>query len=163
MKIFIANSSNCLEGRKFVFNEYWFVPTENTLEYEKFFLVNSINYKNFIVDGYDFISNKPKEKSVEVRNKEFEENIAKFVLELKNNPETEGFIVHNSKNKRLRRNIEKGNAILKKEDISLQRVKTIIKVRLDFDRNGKLKPVKDEIAYFPALEVITIKKEKINY
>ncbi|MCA1624909.1 MAG: hypothetical protein LC768_11110 [Acidobacteria bacterium] len=157
-KIFIANSSKCLEDRKFVFNEYWFVPAGNTLEYEEIFLVNSINHKNFVVDGYNFTNNKLKEKSMEVMNKEFEENIVEFVLELKNNPKTEGFIVHNSKNKRMRRNIEKVNAILKKENISFQRVKTITKVRLYFDRNEKLKPIKDEKTYFPILEAITIKK-----
>jgi len=157
-KIFIANSSKCFEGLKFVFNEYWFVPKENTLEYEEIFPVNSINYKSFVVDNYDYTSDELKEKSLQAQNKDYEDNIGEFILELKNNPKTEGFIVHNSKNKRIRRNFEKVNTILKKENIGIQRVKTVIKIRLDFDRNGKLKPVKDKKAYFPALKVITIKK-----
>jgi hypothetical protein len=154
-RIFIARSSKCLGKGRYIFNEYLFVPGESKFEYEEIFPVNDINYKIFVIDEFDYSDERV--KSINEQNKEFEKRIEDFVNELKNNSVTEGFIVHNSKNKRMKNNIEKVYAILQKENISLQRVKTINKIRLDGDRNFRLKPVKEKYR-FPRLAVITVIK-----
>jgi len=97
-------------------------------------------------------------KSKTTKEEQFAENITEFVAKLKNDPNGQGFIVHNSKNKAIKRNIEKVKARLEKENIGLQRVKIVIKVRMDIDKNAKLVPIKDEKKYFPDLELVTIKK-----
>lgn len=156
-KMFIANSSKCFEKEKFVYNQYWFVPNDNKIEYDEIFPVESISYKVFYVEDYDYETNK--QKTFESQNKEFTKNVSDFINELKNNPKSEGFIVHNSKNKRMKRNIEKVYNILKRENINLQRVRTIIRITLDSDKNGELKPVKDEKQSLPVLKILVIKNK----
>jgi hypothetical protein len=156
-KIFISKSSKCLDERKFVSNQYWFVPDKITLEYDEIFPVKDIFYKDFDVDDYDFNTNKRLKTSVE--EKEFTENINKFIKELKDNSKAEGFIVHNSKNETMKRNVAKVTKLLEKENISSQRVKTVLKVRLTTDENLKLVPIKDQKRYFPVLEILSIKNK----
>lgn len=155
-KIFIANSSKCMKGTKFIVNQYWFVPDGNTLEYDEIYSVNNISYKNFYVSDYDFSNNK--EKSLTEQNKEFAENVEEFTSQLKNNPKAEGFIVHCSKNRKMKRNIENVLVIAKKEDINVERIKTIIRPKLDVNEKGKLFSIKDEGNSFPLLGVIEVKK-----
>ena len=155
-KIFIAKSSKCLGKENIVFTEHWFVPDKNTLEYDEILPVNDILYRAYYIDDYDLKSGKNKSKTT--KEEQFAENITEFVAKLKNDPNGQGFIVHNSKNKAIKRNIEKVKARLEKENIGLQRVKIVIKVRMDIDKNAKLVPIKDEKKYFPDLELVTIKK-----
>lgn len=150
-KIFIARSSKCLGKGKYIYNQYWFIPNRNTLEYEEIFPVNSISYKMFLVNEYES-SNIGRLKD------EFAKNVEDFLNELKNNPESEGFIIHNSKNKRMKRNIEKIISLVKKAGGDLNKIKTVIKTQLYFDENGKSFPVKDEGNSFPLLATITIKE-----
>jgi hypothetical protein len=155
-KIFIAKSSKCTREKDFVFTQYWFVPDKNTLEFDEIYPVSNITYKSFDTYDYDFENNKYKNTNVE--EKQFDENIAGFISELKFNQNAEGFIVYNSKNKTIRRNIEKVKSALRKENININQVKMVVKVRLDVDKNEKLVPIKDEKRYFPDLEVLTIKQ-----
>ena len=155
-KIFIANSAKRFEEREFIFNEYWFVPNENTLEYDKIIPVNDISYKSFVVDDYD--SDSRKDKAVEEQKKEFAENITEFINELKSNEESEGFIVYYSNTKKIKRNIEKVMALLTKENVSLQRIKTAIRTNLVENKKGKWVQIKDKKETFPSLEILTIKQ-----
>jgi hypothetical protein len=154
-RIFIAKSSKCVREKNFIFTQHWFVPDKNTLEYDEILPVSDIFYKDFDVDDYDVERNKYTKTAAE--EKQFAENIANFVAELKKDPKAEGFIRHNSRNQTMKRNIEKVKALLEKENVGLQRVKTLIKVRMEIDRKMKLAPVKDEKRYFPVLEIVTIK------
>jgi hypothetical protein len=149
-KIFIARSSKCSGSEKHIYNQYWFVTDKNTLEYEEIFPVNNISYKVFILYEYESKSDKQSEN-------EFTKSVKEFINELKNNPKTEGYIVHSSKNKRMKRNIEKIKSFVKKEGVNLGQIKTVIRTRLEPDRNGQLIPSKDKNA-FPALAIIEIKK-----
>ncbi len=155
-KIYIAKASKCARKDKVVFTQHWFVPDKNTLETDEMFPVNDISYKAFSVNDYNYKSGKGKSKSEQ--NKDFKDHIREFVDELKTNPAAQGFIVHNSKNGIMKRNIEKVKSLLNQENISPQRVKIVVKIRLDIDKNEKLMPVRDEKKHFPNLEVLAIKK-----
>jgi len=113
--------------------------------------VNSISYKEFFVNQYE-------SRSIKQLKDEFAKNVEDFVNKLKDNPKTEGFIVHNSRNKRMKRNIEKVISLVKKKGGGFDRVKTVIRTRISFDENAKLFPVKDESNSFPLLTTITIKE-----
>ena len=154
-KIFIARSSKCLGKDKYIYNQYWFVPDRNTIEYEEIIPVNSISYKEFRSDEYE-------SKSSKQAKDKFAKNVENFLNEVKNNHKTEGFIIHNSKNKRMRRNIEKVISLGKKEGGDLNTIKTVIKTQLYFDENGKSFPVKDEGKSFPLLSTITILEKGFN-
>ena len=155
-KIYIANSSRCHRQSKFIVNEYWFTHDTNTLEYEEIYSVKNIYNKTFTVDDYDFNPNKRRNTTAE--KKQFESNVNDFVNELKANPKAEGFIVHNSKNKTMNRNIEKVTLFLQKEKINLRRVKTVVNVLLSSIEDEKLLPIKDEKRYFPDLKILAVEK-----
>lgn len=159
-KIFIARFSDCLFENKYVVNQYWFVPEKNTLEYNEIFPVNNISYKGFSVEDYELGNNGYTKKSKKRKEKEFSENIANFVRELKNNSKTLGFIVHSSKSKKAKRNTEKVITLLEKENISSDRVKTVVKTRLENNSSGKLIMIEDDGNHFPALVTITVKELK---
>lgn len=158
-KIFVAKSSICREKYQFVHNEYWFVPADNMLEYEEIFPVNKISYENFSIGKiYDFKNDRYEKKSLKTKEKEFAENITKFINELKSNPKTIGLIVHNSKGKKLKRNIEKVKTILEKENINSGRIKTVKDSKLEENKKGKLVLVKDDGDSFPSLITIAVEK-----
>lgn len=155
-KIFIAKSSKCLGNSQVTFPQYWFFPDKITIENEEMFSIKEISYLTFNVWDYDFETSK--KKTFQEQKKEFSANIKEFVEELKNDPKAEGFIVHNSKNVTIKRNIQEVKRILVKEKINSQRVKTFIQVSLTYGRGGKTFPIKDEKETFPSLQILTIKK-----
>lgn len=149
-KIFIARSSKCLGKGKYIYNQYWFVPAKNTLEYEEIFPVNSISYKNFGVyelENYDKTD----------LNNEFDENLKNFIGELKSRPNSDGFIIQDSRNRKIKHDIEKVKKLSMKEGVDVARIRTIAKVQLEPRENGKLSLIKDKNS-FPTLAIIEIKK-----
>ena len=155
-KIFIAKSSACVKTVGLVFNQYWFVPENSKLEYDEIISASNISYKTIDVDDYD--NERRKYKRTNIEESRFAENITEFINELKNNPEAKGYIVYNSDNKTMKRNIEKVKALLGKENISLKRVKTLRKIRMTYAENGEIGEIIEEKRYFPFLELVAIKK-----
>ena len=136
-KIYIARSSKCLGKNKYVHNQYWFVPDRNTIEYEEIFPVNDIYYKSFETG-------------------EFDENLKTLIKELKNNPKANGFIVHNSSSRKLKRNLEKVKRLAQNEALDVKKIKIVKKVRLESGENGKLIETRDKNT-FPTLVLLEIR------
>jgi hypothetical protein len=149
-RVFVARSKNCLFEKKFLQSQYWFVADKIDLEYDEIYSARSIYYKDFEIYEFDA-------KDRRKLKREFDENLEKFISELKNNPQAEGFIVHNSTNRKMKRHIEKVQSLLRNQSVNLGRIKTVIKVQLEPIESGKLMSVKDKNS-FPTLAVIEIKK-----
>jgi hypothetical protein len=86
-KVFYARYSRC--GRS---EEYWFVPEASSLDYDEIVPAEKVKYSRFI-EGYFQNPNDPEAK------KEFAENTAHFIKELKDNSENIGFIILNIRTK----------------------------------------------------------------
>lgn len=155
-KIFVANSSKCSEKQKFVFNEYWFVPNNLTIDFDEIYNVKNISFQSWWINEYN--SEKNKRKSFAELSKEFNENLNEFVEKLKSDSNVEGFIVFSSKNTQIKRNIQRVYDILKKEKVNSLRIKILKDVRWHPDKNGKMKPQKVDNSNFPTLKILTIKK-----
>lgn len=152
--IYVARSEKCLSQEQVECSEYWFVPSGHKIGYEEKFPIENIYYKN--IEIYEF-----EEINVKKLKAEFDKNISAFIEELKKHPKSEGFIIHNSNNEKMKRNI--GNVLdtAKKEGIDIGRIKTLKKPGLDVNEKGKIYFVKDEKKSFPNLAVIEIEKIKL--
>lgn len=147
----IARYSKCLYENKYNSSEYWFVTGGEKIEYDEILPIENFFYKEFEI--YEF-----EETDAKNFKNEFDKNLSAFIEELKKNTKSEGFIIHNSKNKKMKRNIEKVLNAVKRKRINVGRIKTVIKPKLDVSEKGELYLVKDENNSFPNLAVIEIKK-----
>lgn len=148
-QISVSRNSNCADELKFSYTQYWFVPEGINLESEEIFPIDNIDYKSFYVFGHEKES---------VKRKTFEENIGKFVKELKDDLKLEGLIVHNSKTKDMERNIQKVKVHLKKKNISLERIKIVKAPEPDFDvENEKIILVENDKSSYPKLATLKIR------
>lgn len=149
-RIFVARSSNCAENVRFAYNQYWFVPKESVLESDEIYSANDIYFNNFYVF-------EDEEKNVERIT--FEENINKFIKELKDDSKLEGLIVHNSKSKRMKQNIEKVKKRLEAENLNLKRIKIVKAPQPEFDiENEKITLLENDKSSYPRLTTLKINK-----
>jgi hypothetical protein len=84
------------------------VPENSKFEYDEIISSEKIQVNRWLVGFYD----NPVSKAAET---EFAENIKEFIAELKKNPQTEGFIIRNSKTRS--RNIKEALQQIQKEKI----------------------------------------------
>ncbi|CAN5271200.1 hypothetical protein BH20ACI1_BH20ACI1_29410 [soil metagenome] len=135
-KVDFAVSSNCAGNSKKAFEEYWYVPENQEIEYEEKISAGKVFVKRFLVSDYD-------KKSEEIK-KEFAGNIADFVQILKDNPTAKGFIIKFSKKKSHKEKLKKVMQRLKEEKIDLDRIK--------FTENQRIYK-----SYYPEMITVLIK------
>lgn len=154
-KIFVAKSSKCLIKNKYIQNQFWLVPDGIDFNYEEIVSANDITYKEFIVEDYDF--DKSLDRNFGEMKLDFERNLKDFISELKSNPSTMGFIVHNSKRTKMLQNINEVSKVLINKKIDLSRVKVIKRETLEVSNKLDLEVVNDDKKLFPELIILTLK------
>lgn len=152
-KLSVGRYSKCLYQNRFKTSEYWFIPSKNTLENEEVFPVKNIYYKDFNVYESENLSEKQK-------NEKFTQNLKEFVSELKNNPHSKGFIVHNSKSAAMKRNVGRVFNTIKTEGIDAERIVITINPNLDVNEKNEFFVVKNEGNSYPKLAVLEIKNKQ---
>jgi len=84
-RMFIARWSRCESKTE----QYWFVPANSSLEYDEMIPDERVRVNRLLVGYYDNPISQPAKT-------EFARKLAEFIAELKNNPQTEGFIIRNN-------------------------------------------------------------------
>lgn len=84
-RMFIARWSKC-EAKT---EQYWFVPANSSIQYDEMIPAERVRVNRLLVGYYD----NPTSQAAKT---EFAKKQAEFIAELKNNPETEGFIIRNN-------------------------------------------------------------------
>ena len=83
-RIFFARWSKC-ESKS---EQYWFVPGDESIEYDEMVLAERVRVNRLLVSNYD-------DQDAQAK-REFVKNLKEFIAELKNNPKAEGFIIRNT-------------------------------------------------------------------
>lgn len=157
-KIYIAKYAGCLGKDNFVYNQYWVVPNKSLFKYDEVISVNKIKYSNNYLEEYDHDGYKSKRKNYKLLTKKFDKMIEKFVDNLAENPNSKGFIIHNSKRKELKSNISKVIRALKEKGIKTRRYTVIKKPRLEWNEKGEIYLEKNDKMNFPRFSIIEINK-----
>lgn len=156
--IYISKYSECAGKSGSVYNQYWFVPEKSIFKYDEIVTVNKINYTKESIEEFDYESNKIKRKNYKLLTKEFEKMTEVFVNNLAANPNSKGFIIHNSKSSKIKKNIKKVVYKLKENGIKPERYEVIKKPTIDWNEKGKAYFERNDKKYFPSFSIIEIKK-----
>jgi len=156
-KIFVASSTKCGDSNGLVVNEYWLFKDKITVETDDIFSVKDISHRTFGGDDWSdceaFTSKKRKRHCL---NDKFTTVSDNFIDALKKDQEGLGFVVYNSKSKRMRRNLKKIKARILEEDMGLTRVEFIRNPVLVANSYEKTKIERNDKAEYPRLAILSI-------
>lgn len=88
-KIVLARWSKC-ENKS---EQYWFVPENSHLESDEMIAADKVHANRWLVDDFG-------DQGLPAGEQEFADNIKRFIAELRNDPQAEGFIIRNLKTRK---------------------------------------------------------------